>query len=63
MWSKISHLKFNVICGVPYTALPIATSILETVESLKTVNLQVSDVVVLIDRQQGGIDNLKKKTI
>ncbi len=104
----VEKSPFELICGVPYAALPMGTtmslasgipliikrkenkgygtkrmvegvyedgqncllvedvitsgqSLLETIDEIEREGLKVTDIVVVLDREQGGIDKLKKK--
>lgn len=110
LWTLSERLSFDLLCGVPYTALPIATaislehnlpmvlrrkeakdygtkkiiegvfktkdicliiedvvtsgtSILETAKALEKEGLIVEDALVILNREQGGKEQLKGKGI
>lgn len=105
---EVESVPFDLICGVPYAALPMGTtmslasgipliikrkenkgygtkrmvegvyhdgqncllvedvitsgqSLLETIDEIEREGLKVTDIVVVLDREQGGIEKLKKK--
>lgn len=104
----VEEVSFELICGVPYAALPMGTtmslvsgipliikrkedkgygtkrmvegvyqdgqncllvedvitsgqSLLETIAEIEREGLKVTDIVVVLDREQGGVEKLKKK--
>lgn len=56
-WKHGSH------CLVIEDVVTTGSSVLETVEVLKGIGLKVNSAVVLLNREQGGSDNLAKRGI
>ncbi|XP_015785755.1 uridine 5'-monophosphate synthase [Tetranychus urticae] len=110
MWSMVQDLEFDLICGVPLTAIPFAvvmsvdnnipmvmrrsspktygtkkliegkfqagqkvlvvedvitsgSSIMETVQSLKSVGLEIEHASIFVDRGQKGFENLENNGV
>jgi orotate phosphoribosyltransferase len=110
LWQHCENLHYDIICGIPYSAMPIATclslehdismimrrkekksygtkqqlegqftsgqtcliiedvitsgaSILETTADLLAQQLIVRDIAVIIDREQGGRENLRQHNL
>jgi uridine monophosphate synthetase len=70
---RAQSFKFDVLAAIPYAALPIGVVVsltliddlitkgqskLEAIALLEDAGLKVKDILVLVDREQGGVEGL-----
>lgn len=57
------HYKSGETCLIIEDVVTSGSSVLETVKDLEREGLIAEEVVVILDRQQGGLENLKKNNV